>query len=97
MNDQCGAKGFKTGEWDPFYRAGDCTKHDLEYQKLLDGLPHDPPWEVTKDFLTHITRTAARGLFSVVAYPFYAIIGGVGGYVRMKYLEKVIANKNKIE
>jgi len=88
MNDQCGAKGFKTGAWDPFYRAGDCTKHDAEYEKLLAGLPHDPPWTVTKDFLTHITRTAARGLFAVIAYLPYAIIGGVGGYFRMKYLER---------
>lgn len=87
-DDKCGAKGITTPNWDPYFIAGDCPRHDAEFEKLLANKSHKSPWITTRNFIGEATKTMLKGLYAVISYPFYIAIGGVGGYLRMKYLER---------
>lgn len=87
-DDKCGAKGVATPNWDPYYKSGDCPKHDAEYEKILAGQKHDSAWVTTRDFITGASRTMLKGAYAVVAYPIYVLVGGVVGFFRMIYLER---------
>jgi hypothetical protein len=79
----CGLAPFETGSWDPFYRDGECTKHDRAFneKKLGDSsAPSDA--EVTGDFLSGVAGTFLRGAYAVTFALPYAVIGGIGGAIR---------------
>lgn len=86
-DNSCGVAPFETGEWDP-YAVTSCAPHDEEYNPLLTGdRPDKTNVQTQIDFVKNATVTAAKGLYAVVTYPVYVLVGAVGGYFRWKYLE----------
>lgn len=86
-DNSCGVTILETGEWDP-YAVTTCAPHDAEYNPLLTGDKPDKTNAQTQiEFVKNASIVAAKGLYAVVMYPFYVIIGGLGGYFRWKYLE----------
>ena len=76
----CGLEPLETGEQDPYWRDGVCKQHDERFIKR-----NKSTWVVTRDFVTGATKTMLRGAWAVVGYPFYVLIGGIGGAIRYKF------------
>jgi len=76
----CGLSPLETGEQDPYWRDGVCKQHDERFIKR-----NKSTWVVTRDFVTGATKTMLRGAWAVVGYPFYVLIGGIGGAIRYKF------------
>ena len=87
-DDKCGAKGIETPNWDPYHTSGDCPRHDAEFEKVLEGVEHKSAWVTARDFIGGSTKTMLKGMYAVAVYPIYILIGGVGGFFRMLYLER---------
>lgn len=73
----CGLEPLETGEQDPYWRDGVCKQHDERFIKHSRST-----WIVTRDFAIGATKTMLRGLWAVVGYPAYLLIGGLGGAIR---------------
>lgn len=73
----CGLEPWETGEQDPYWRDGVCQQHD---KRFIEG--KKSTWVVTRDFVTGATKTMLRGAWAVAGYPWYLLIGGLGGAVK---------------
>lgn len=83
----CGLAPAETGPWDPYWRDGDCPDHDKGFDKKIDGDKDAPTdLEVTQKFIEGSTGTMLRGVYAVLGYVPYVLIGGIGGAIRYAFL-----------
>ena len=76
----CGLEPFTTGPWDP-YLPNACTPHDQDMQSQKDGKLLRSPFNTAGRFIKNSAIVAAKGLYAVVAFPVYVIIGAIGGLI----------------
>lgn len=75
----CGLSPIETGDWDPFYRDGECPEHDADDDNVKAGIDKKGTLGSAADFSLGVAKTFARGLYAVTMAPAYLAIGGLGG------------------
>lgn len=84
----CGVGNLSTGDWDPYYQAGACPRHDAAFDAVAEGKRRDMGFGPLVLFLKDSSVVFARSAYGVVAFPFYVVLGGFGGLFRWHYLRK---------
>lgn len=82
----CGLEPYTTGEWDPFYQSGACTRHDMNQVERKAAI--STAARFAYDAMNTAVINTARAVYSVAFVIPYIAIGGIGGYFRDVFRKK---------
>lgn len=86
-DNSCGVAPFETGPWDPYTNIV-CHPHDAIFDELVEGHKTDlTNFQTIMQLFRNCLYVLIQSIYAIVTFPLYVVIGGVGGYLRWKYLE----------